>query len=275
MADITLGKDRPLVIYDEAKALAENPTANVFKTHFEMSPSLLRARSEEMESLWRRELARIAQLEQTNLWRTVRFDPALNLTTPTFAGRQSTPEERRRLDDAIVNRHLREAQELQERTEARMERLRRVLSGEVTAAMIEREGNSELRRIMLDRLGFERYVQEGNFRLVAKDQYGELLESGVLNDALSWDVHANEPYKAVRVLNSTPDWHPAANDKQENCGHKRLRVKHHDARCRHCGRAGHYRTYILRVPPNMRTPREAIAWTFGLEEEQYRPLQMT
>ncbi len=31
------------------------------------------------------------------------------------------------------------------------------------------------------------------------------------------------------------------------------------------------RTYYLRVPPAMRAPREAVAWTFGLASMGYRP----
>jgi len=31
------------------------------------------------------------------------------------------------------------------------------------------------------------------------------------------------------------------------------------------------REYWLRVPPSMRTAREAVAWTFGLNEQEYRP----
>ena len=34
---------------------------------------------------------------------------------------------------------------------------------------------------------------------------------------------------------------------------------------------GTRRTYFLRVPPTMRTAREAVAWTFGLDGGEYRP----
>jgi len=34
---------------------------------------------------------------------------------------------------------------------------------------------------------------------------------------------------------------------------------------------GSRRTYFLRVPPTMRTAREAVAWTFGLGAVDYRP----
>ena len=38
---------------------------------------------------------------------------------------------------------------------------------------------------------------------------------------------------------------------------------------------GTRQTYFLRVPPNLRTAREAVAWTFGLSGLQYRPEKET
>ena len=38
---------------------------------------------------------------------------------------------------------------------------------------------------------------------------------------------------------------------------------------------GSYRDYFLRVPPSMRTVREAIAWTFGMAADEYDPLEET
>lgn len=35
------------------------------------------------------------------------------------------------------------------------------------------------------------------------------------------------------------------------------------------------RRYLLRVPPNMKRLKEAIAWTFGMTEKQYSPLKET
>lgn len=34
---------------------------------------------------------------------------------------------------------------------------------------------------------------------------------------------------------------------------------------------GSFRDYFLRVPPTVQTPREAVAWTFGVEAEEYEP----
>jgi hypothetical protein len=36
---------------------------------------------------------------------------------------------------------------------------------------------------------------------------------------------------------------------------------------------GTRRTYWLRVPPDVRTARQAVAWTFDLDEGDYHPAQ--
>ena len=38
---------------------------------------------------------------------------------------------------------------------------------------------------------------------------------------------------------------------------------------------GTHKRYFLQVPPTVRTPREAVAWTYGLSERQYRPVMRT
>jgi hypothetical protein len=36
---------------------------------------------------------------------------------------------------------------------------------------------------------------------------------------------------------------------------------------------GSFKDYLLRVPPDIRTPREAVAWTFATDD--YRPAVQT
>jgi hypothetical protein len=38
---------------------------------------------------------------------------------------------------------------------------------------------------------------------------------------------------------------------------------------------GTHKRYFLQVPPTVRTPREGVAWTYGLSERQYRPVVRT
>jgi hypothetical protein len=106
----------------------------------------------------------------------------------------------------------------------------------LTREQITAETNAELRRVMLEHFGYERYVRD----IGAQQQHAD--ETGVL-----WRLRMDpdEDLVMVEVVNSTaePD--------------------------------GTFRRYWLRVPPNTRTAREGVAWTFGLTAEEYRPLVQT
>ncbi|NYV78140.1 DUF6745 domain-containing protein, partial [Streptomyces sp. UH6] len=106
----------------------------------------------------------------------------------------------------------------------------------LTPERIRGEENAELRRVMLEHYGYDRYLADSGARPLHRD------ESGVL-----WriDLPDDEPVVMVEVVNSTaePD--------------------------------GTFRTYWLRVPPRTRTAREGVAWTFGLAEDAYTPVRQT
>ena len=107
---------------------------------------------------------------------------------------------------------------------------------QLTVEMIREEDNAEVRRVMLEYFGFERYLRESGAKQLHRD------ETGVL-----WrvDMPGDEPLVMVEVVNSTPE------------------------------PDGTYRTYFLRVPPDTRTARAGVAWTFGLTAEEYDPLRQT
>ncbi|WP_257585952.1 MULTISPECIES: DUF6745 domain-containing protein [unclassified Streptomyces] len=106
----------------------------------------------------------------------------------------------------------------------------------LTPRRIREEENAELRRVMLEHYGYDRYLKESGAKPVQRD------ETGVL-----WRVElpGDEPQVMVEVVNSTPE------------------------------PDGTHRTYWLRVPPRTRTAREGVAWTFGLEEAEYAPQRQT
>lgn len=113
--------------------------------------------------------------------------------------------------------------------------------GSLTLADIDGEANVEVRRAMIERFGVERLVREGGAQLVHEDATGRLWSREVRGPRWSRD----EPVVMVEVLNSTPE------------------------------PDGSRKTYFLRVPPDMRRAREAVAWTFGLGADDYRPLAET
>ncbi|MEU0783927.1 DUF6745 domain-containing protein [Streptomyces sp. NPDC006173] len=110
---------------------------------------------------------------------------------------------------------------------------------ELTALTPERirgEENAELRRVMLEHYGYDRYLDESGAVPVHRDETGVLWRVELLGD---------EDVVMVEVVNSTPE------------------------------PDGTSRTYWLRVPPSTRTAREGVAWTFGLAAEVYGPARQT
>lgn len=103
---------------------------------------------------------------------------------------------------------------------------------QITIADIESERNIELRRVKLTRYGEGRYLEDTNSEAIDTSEYGTLYRKDVPND---------EPLVMVQVVNSTPE--PDGTRKK----------------------------YLLRVPPDMRTAREAVAWSFGMPGDDYGP----
>ncbi len=102
----------------------------------------------------------------------------------------------------------------------------------IAPAMIDNTNNAEVRRIMLERFGFARYLRIGNATRVDRDHTGTLWRK---------EIPGEEPLVMVEVVNSSPE------------------------------PDGSFKTYFLRVPPNCGHAREAVAWTFDLEGRQYLP----
>jgi hypothetical protein len=101
---------------------------------------------------------------------------------------------------------------------------------------IQAQANVELRRVMLEHYGFDRYLRHAGATRVHQDGTGILWRAEFDDD---------QPLVMVEVVNATPE--PDGN--------------HH--------------IYWLRVPPTVGSAREAVAWTFGLNADQYRPLRET
>ncbi|WP_227983920.1 DUF6745 domain-containing protein [Nocardia spumae] len=108
--------------------------------------------------------------------------------------------------------------------------------GSLTAERIRTEENAELRRVLLEHYGYDRYLAESGAEPVHRDDAGILWRIPLPDD---------EDVVMVEVVNSTPE------------------------------PDGTHRTYWLRVPPSTRTATEGVAWTFGLDAEEYLPVRQT
>jgi hypothetical protein len=114
----------------------------------------------------------------------------------------------------------------------------------LTVKDIRQEKNAEVRRVMLTRYGWARFIVDSGAKRIAEDEFGELYRTEIIND---------EPLVMVKVMNATaePD--------------------------------GSYKPYFLRVDPELRlllrdgslgnaqqiSALNAVASTFGLTGAEY------
>jgi hypothetical protein len=108
----------------------------------------------------------------------------------------------------------------------------------ITVEAIDTESNAERRRILVERIGFDRLVREGHARIRHEDETGRLWERPM--GPVGWQRN-DESVVVVEVQNTTPE------------------------------PDGSRKVYFLRVPPHTRTAREGVAWTFGMRNDEYAP----
>jgi hypothetical protein len=127
--------------------------------------------------------------------------------------------------------------------------------GSITVNMIEKETNAEIKRIMLEQYGWNKYLIDSKAEEISKDKFGILYKKIIPGD---------EDLVMVRVVNSTKEglW-----TKQEN------KYKFFPA---YNEKGEEYRkNYFLRVPPSTKTAHEAVAWTYDMTPEEYNPIMET
>jgi hypothetical protein len=106
----------------------------------------------------------------------------------------------------------------------------------ITVAEVLTEANSELRRVLLERFGLERFLSEANAEVLDEDR-----DAGGERRLLRVPMEGGEDLVCVIVICPSTS-----------------------------------RRYILRVPPTMRTCRQAVAWTVGFDNpDDYDPLVET
>lgn len=103
----------------------------------------------------------------------------------------------------------------------------------ITVEQIKAETNLEIRSAMLSLYGESRFLTDSGATLVHEDETGSLFRTEIPND---------EPLLMVRVQDPETT------------------------------KSGEQKTYYLRVPPTMETARQAVAWTFGMDDvTEYHP----
>jgi hypothetical protein len=105
----------------------------------------------------------------------------------------------------------------------------------LTHGRVANEPDPERRHVMLEHYGYDRFLRETRAQRVATDECGVLWRLAFRDD---------EPLVLVEVVDGSRQ-------------------------------SGGTRTCWLRVPPQTRTAREGVAWTFGLTDDQYHPFVQT
>lgn len=133
----------------------------------------------------------------------------------------------------------------------------------ITAAMVTSENNAEQRRELMRLMGYERYVRDGGFTLVsnAEKEFGDRPPKGLQNAKLWQKVwRQGDPTRIMgggAMVGSGRPAEAAVLLELQNSS------KEPD---------GSYKTYFLRVPPEMRKVADAAAWTFGMSGKEYMGL---
>jgi hypothetical protein len=102
----------------------------------------------------------------------------------------------------------------------------------ISVTDIQKELNLEHRRLLLERFGIARFIEETKAQQLDKDKFGTLYRMR---------IRGQEPFGIVRVVNSTPE------------------------------PTGEFKEYFIFVPPNVVSAKEAVAWTFGMLPNDYSP----
>ena len=106
----------------------------------------------------------------------------------------------------------------------------------INPSTIMAESNAEVRRVMINVYGQDKFIKNGDSKLIHTDEFGKLWKK---------DIEGDEAIVMVEVLNSSPE------------------------------PDGTFKTYFIRVKPDVKTAHEAVASTFKRTSEQYHPIKQT
>ena len=127
----------------------------------------------------------------------------------------------------------------------------------ITIERIANEPNAEIRRVMIERYGADRYLLDSGAQIIHRDATGLLYRK---------DVPDDEPIVMIRVLNSTPEPDGVMSRDEALAAFGDAGKAAMDA-----SEGSRFKEYMIRVPPHMTRAHEAVAWTFGLADEAYHP----
>ena len=130
----------------------------------------------------------------------------------------------------------------------------------ITVQEIDSTENAEVRRVMIDRYGVERYIKDSHAEEIHRDDFGILYRKEVPND---------EPIVMVKVVDATPEMHDVEIDVVDADG--KPVIGEGGRPVKRVERKLMNKDYWLRVDPSCTTAHAAVAWTFGKTTKTYNP----
>jgi hypothetical protein len=159
-----------------------------------------------------------------------------------------------------------------------------IFSGPISIGLVNRQINSERRRILLERYGFEKYLKEVKAKLRHEDNCGKLWivdRSKVrVNRAISnqFDLPANDRWGSSIYYTDNYTVGDANYDKYIDSfkTHKGWDETTEDIAILEMTNSspepdGSFRKFFERVPPNTKTAKAAVAWQFRISSRRYKP----
>jgi hypothetical protein len=149
----------------------------------------------------------------------------------------------------------------------------------ITIEQIEACTNAEIRRVLIERYGADRYLMHSGAQVLHRDRFGALYRK---------EIEGDEPLVMVRVLNATPE-HDGSMTRDEALAafpdSYALSSSGSMSPLRSMPAAARFKEYFLRVSPECRplltdnqlgepqelTARNAVASTFWMRGEEYEP----
>jgi len=133
----------------------------------------------------------------------------------------------------------------------------------ITAAAVLAERNVEVARVMLERMGIDRFIAEANAVTLHEDT-ATVTHPVLVHQAGCASVDGPNCDCEVRLVSDAYKRRLLSVDMPSDPDQRIVAIEVA------CPSTGHH--YLLRVPPTVRDCTEAVAWTFGLEPKDYAPL---
>jgi hypothetical protein len=128
----------------------------------------------------------------------------------------------------------------------------------LTLAQVRKEGNAEVRRVMIERMGWDKFVSEAKLKVIHTDTLTAQFPALPVSETVHADMRAVTRYRKGKEVTELLESEEFKDFEERPL--KFVRVTDPSTGER----------YVLRVWPNNKRAYEAVAQTFGMSEDEYK-----